>query len=70
MSSYWLAKGDLSIESEGFLVATREQVLSTNAIIHLHNHDVSPLCRLVLITLRLYSIWFLDAHNWQATNIK
>ena len=48
MSSYWLAKGDLSIESEGFLVAAREQALSTNAIIHLHSHNVSPLCRLKL----------------------
>jgi len=34
MSSYWLAKGDLSIESEGFLTAAREQALSTNAVIH------------------------------------
>ena len=42
INSYWLGKEDVSIESEGFLVAAREQALSTNTIIHLHNYDVSP----------------------------
>ena len=43
---YWLYKGDLSIESEGLLIAAQEQSLSTRAMTHLYGTCPSALCRL------------------------
>ena len=41
---YWLNKGDLSIESEGFLMAAQEQSLPTRAMTQIHGTCPSALC--------------------------
>ena len=43
---YWLNKGDLSIESEGFLLAAQEQSLSTRVMVTVYGTNVSISCRL------------------------
>ena len=43
---YWLNKGDLSIESEGFLLAAQEQSQTTIAIAIVYGTSVSTSCRL------------------------
>ena len=43
---YWLNKGDLSIESEGFLLAAQEQSLPTRAMASVYNNNSSAACRL------------------------
>ena len=45
LSFNWLTKGDLSIESEGFLCAAQEQALSTRAVMQVYN-QCSSMCRL------------------------
>ena len=42
----WLTHGDLSVESEGFLIAAQDQALTTRAIQHLFSSTQSPKCRL------------------------
>ena len=43
---YCLNKGDLSTESEGFLMAAQEQSLPTRVMIRIHETCLSALCRL------------------------
>ena len=45
LSFNWLTKGDLSIESEGFLCASQEQILSTRAMMQVYSQG-SSMCRL------------------------
>ena len=45
ISFNWLTKGDLSIESEGFLCAAQEQALSTRAMMQVYSQG-SSMCRL------------------------
>jgi len=45
LSFNWLVKGDLSIESEGFLCAAQEQAVSTRAMMQVYN-QCSSMCRL------------------------
>ena len=45
-SFYWLVKGDISIESEGFLMAAQEQSLPTRAMANIYGSSGSSLCQL------------------------
>ena len=45
-SVLWLTKGDLSIETEGFLLAAQDQALRTRALQNVFSPSFSPRCRL------------------------
>ena len=45
-SVFWLTKGDLSMETEGFLLAAQDQALRTRALQNVFSPSFSPQCRL------------------------
>ena len=45
-SSYWLTKGDLTIEAEGFLIATQDQALNIRAVQQVYSGSANTQCRL------------------------
>jgi len=50
MSFYWLVKGDLSLESEGFILAAQEQSISTRAMCHICVTGSSSMCKIMFRT--------------------
>ena len=46
MSFYWLVKGDLVLESKGFILAEQEQSISTRAMCHIYDTGTSSMCML------------------------
>ena len=45
-SSYWLTKGDLTFESEGFLIAAQDQALNTTTVQQVYSGSANAQCRL------------------------
>ena len=45
-SSYWPTKGDLTFESEGFLIAAQDQALNTRAVRQVYSGSANAQCRL------------------------
>ena len=45
-SVYWLTKGDLSAESEGFLLAAQDQALYARVLQNVFSHSASSQCQL------------------------
>ena len=46
VSVYWLTKGDLSLETEGFLLAEQDQALHKRALQTVFTYSSTPLYRL------------------------
>ena len=61
MSFYWLVKGDLSLESEGFILAAQEQ--SELCVIYM-TQKLRQCVGYVQNILRLLNIWFVAALIW------
>ena len=43
---YWLTKGDLFVETEGFLLAAQDLALRPMALQNVFSHSSTPQCRL------------------------